>query len=153
MIKKLSPEEKEKVVGVIDSYYGSKLVIEGIFLLKEEKREAKKIFLYTGERLPGVPAEWTGQHFCTLKENDVILSIEGAQAVGKTAGKMIGLSYEEARYIMSGRDLGLKEAKEKGYYILKTGDDILGIGLIADEKKIINQTPKSRRTLQQFRTI
>jgi NOL1/NOP2/fmu family ribosome biogenesis protein len=53
---------------------------------------------------------------------------------------------------MSGRDVELKEEKEGGCYILKTGDDVLGIGLV-ENGKIINQTPKSRRTMQQYRTI
>jgi NOL1/NOP2/fmu family ribosome biogenesis protein len=53
---------------------------------------------------------------------------------------------------MSGRDVELAEEKEKGYYILLNGDVVLGIGL-AEGNKVINQTPKSRRTLQQYRTI
>jgi len=152
MLKKLNKGEERVLIEEIDRQYVSRLELEGIFLEKEEKREARKIFFYTDERIPDVPAEWTGQHFCTIKDNVVIPSIEGAQAIGKTAKRLIELSYKEAEYIMSGRDVELKEEKERGYYILKTGDDVLGIGLV-ENGKIINQTPKSRRTMQQYRTI
>jgi NOL1/NOP2/fmu family ribosome biogenesis protein len=152
MIRKLKKEEAEALISQIDAQYGSELAIEGTFLSKDEKRESRKIFLYTGDALPDVPAEWTGIHFCTIRDGVVYPSIEGAQGIGKTASKAIELSAEEAEYIMSGRDIELLEEKQAGYYILKAGDDILGIGLV-EGKKIINQTPKSRRTRQQFRTI
>jgi len=152
MLKKLDREEERALIEGVDRQYGSKLEICGLFLEKQEKRGARKIFLYTGERIPNVPAEWTGQHFCTVKEDIIIPSIEGAEALGRTAEKVIELSHEEDVYIMSGRDVELEEEKGRGYYILKTGDDVLGIGLV-ENRRIINQTPKSRRTMQQFRTI
>ncbi len=152
MLRKLKKEEKDSLIEDINLQYESCLEIEGLFLSKDEKRESKKIFLYTGERIPDVPAEWTGIHFCTIREGTIIPSIEGAQYIGQTAKKGIDLDYEQAKYVMSGRDVDMPEEKEKGYYILRSGDDVLGIGL-ADNKKIINQTPKSRRTMQQYRTI
>ncbi len=152
MIRKLKKEDAEELFAEIDGQYGSKLVLEGMFLSKDEKRESRKLFLYTGDALPDVPAEWTGIHFCTIRDGVVFPSIEGAEAIGKTASKAIELSREEAEYIMSGRDVVIGEETQAGYYILKAGDDILGIGLV-EGKKVINQTPKSRRTRQQYRTI
>lgn len=152
MLRKLKKEEKDSLIEDINLQYESCLEVEGLFLSKDEKRESKKIFLYTGERIPDVPAEWTGIHFCTIKEGIIIPSIEGAQYIGQTAKKVIDLDKEQAAYVMSGRDVDLAEEKEKGYYILLNGNDVLGIGL-AENKKILNMTPKSRRTMQQYRTI
>jgi NOL1/NOP2/fmu family ribosome biogenesis protein len=152
MLRRLKKEEKEKLIEDINQQYESCLEVDGLFLSKDEKRESIKIFLYTGERIPDVPAEWTGIHFCTIKEGTIIPSIEGAQYIGQTANKVIDLSCEQAKYIMSGRDVDIGDEKEKGYYILVNGDDVMGIGL-AENKKILNMTPKSRRTLQQYRTI
>lgn len=152
MLRKLKKEEKEKLISDINKQYDACLEVDGLFLSKDEKRESIKLFLYTGERIPDVPAEWTGIHFCTIKEDVIIPSIEGAQYIGQTANKVINLDSEQAKYIMSGRDVDLTEEKEKGYYILLNGDVVLGIGL-AEGNKVINQTPKSRRTLQQYRTI
>jgi NOL1/NOP2/fmu family ribosome biogenesis protein len=152
MLRKLKKEEKDSLIEDINLQYESCLEVEGLFLSKDEKRESKKIFLYTGERIPDVPAEWTGIHFCTIKEGVIIPSIEGAQYIGQTAKKVIDLDKEQAAYVMSGRDVDLAEEKEKGYYILLNGNDVLGIGL-AENKKILNMTPKSRRTMQQYRTI
>jgi len=152
MLRKLKKEEKDLLIKDINQQYDSCLEVDGLFLSKDEKRESIKIFLYTGERIPDVPAEWTGIHFCTIKEGLIIPSIEGSQYIGQTANKVINLDYEQANYIMSGRDLDIAEEKEKGYYILLNGDDVMGVGL-AENKKIMNMTPKSRRTLQQYRTI
>ena len=152
MLRKLKKEEKDLLIKDINQQYDSCLEVDGLFLSKDEKRESIKIFLYTGERIPDVPAEWTGIHFCTIKEGLIIPSIEGSQYIGQTANKVINLDYEQANYIMSGRDLDIAEEKEKGYYILLNGDDVMGVGL-AGNKKIMNMTPKSRRTLQQYRTI
>ena len=152
MLRKLKKEEKDLLIKDINQQYDSCLEVDGLFLSKDEKRESIKIFLYTGERIPDVPAEWTGIHFCTIKEGVIIPSIEGSQYIGQTANKVIELDYEQAKYIMSGRDLDIAEDKEMGYYILLNGDDVMGVGL-AENKKIMNMTPKSRRTLQQYRTI
>jgi len=152
MLRKLKKEEKDLLIKDINQQYDSCLEVDGLFLSKDEKRESIKIFLYTGERIPDVPAEWTGIHFCTIKEGVIIPSIEGAQYIGQTANKVIELDYEQAKYVMSGRDVDIGEEKEKGYYILLNGDAVMGVGL-AENKKIMNMTPKSRRTLQQYRTI
>jgi len=93
-----------------------------------------------------------GIHFCTIRDGVVIPSIEGAQYIGQSAKKVIELSYRQAEYIMSGRDVDLPGGYERGYYILLTGSEVIGVGLV-ENKKIINQTPKSRRTIQQYYTI
>jgi hypothetical protein len=153
MIRKLKKEEAEKLMEEMNLQYDSQLKEEGLFLSKDEKRESRKIFLYTGDAIPNVPAEWTGQHYCTITGDKMIIpSIEGAQAIGKTAKKTIDLDYEQAKYVMSGRDVEVAEEKEGGYYILKTGRDVLGVGFV-EGRKILNRTPKSRRTMQQYRTI
>ena len=89
MLRKLSSEEAAELVGKINAQYESNLDASGIFLSKDEKREAKKIFFYSGDHIPNVPAEWTGLHFCTVKDGVVIPSIEGAQAYGRTAKRAI----------------------------------------------------------------
>lgn len=149
MHKKLNDAERREVIEKINGEYEADLEMEGTLLEKPEKRGARKIFLYTGDFLPKVPAEWTGSHLCTIRENDVILSIEGAQAAGKTAEKVIDLSREDAEDVMAGRDMEIETGKAPGYYILKMGKDVIGIGKIGGNR-IINQTPKSRRTRKQY---
>jgi len=148
----MTEEETREFIGKINQQYQADLVLEGLLFQKDEKRDSKKIFLFTGTHIPKVPAEWIGQHFGTIEsDGNVTLSIEGVQKVAGTARKTIELSRDDADEVFAGKDLGTTAGKTDGYYILKTKGEVLGIGRVEGDK-LMNQTPKSRRTRQQYQT-
>jgi NOL1/NOP2/fmu family ribosome biogenesis protein len=150
MPEDMSKEDVDALVEKINLQYGANLSFVGRLLAKNEKRGAKKIFQFTGSKMPHVPAEWVGSHFCTVDaEGIVIPSIEGAQQIGMTAEKVISVSYGDAENIMAGKDIEAKEGLSEGYYLLKTGDDILGVGKI-EGGRVLSFIPKSRRTSKQY---
>jgi NOL1/NOP2/fmu family ribosome biogenesis protein len=150
MPEDMSKTDVDALVEKINLQYGARLSFEGRLLTKNEKRGAKKIFRFTGSKVPHVPAEWVGSHFCTVDaDGAVIPSIEGAQQIGLTAEKIILVSGAEAEDIMAGKDIDAKEGLTEGYYLLKSGDDVLGVGKI-EGGRILSFIPKSRRTSKQY---
>ena len=150
MRKQMTESEVTEFIRKIDEAFDSKLVLDGLLFAKDEKRDAKKIFLFTGSHIPKVALEWIGQHFATMEGDGAItLSIEGAQTVGLTAKKTVELTNDESDVLFAGRDIELKTKTPDGYYVIKTGELILGAGII-EENKIISPIPKSRRTRQQY---
>lgn len=118
MRKQMSDSETKDFIEEVNRIFHSNLILEGLFFAKDEKRGAKKIFLFTGSHVPNVALEWLGQHFATIAENgEISLSIEGAQAVGRTAKNTIELSTNQANDLYAGKDLPIKKAD--GFYILK----------------------------------
>jgi len=85
-----------------------------------------------------------GLYIAEFKNNEVRLSIEGSQLIGKKAKKnIIELNEKQAREWLKGKDIELK-AKEKGFVILKHNKDYLGSGKVKEDK-ILNFVPKTRR--------
>lgn len=151
MPEPMSREDVDALVEKIDLQYGAKLQVDGILLEKKEKRGARKIFRFTGSNIPKVPAEWVGSHFCTIDADGLVIpSIEGAQIIGRTAEKIISVSYDDAEDIMAGKDIEAKKGLSEGYYLLKEGDMVLGVGKVEGEL-ILSFIPKSRRTSRQYR--
>ncbi len=85
-----------------------------------------------------------GLYFGQLKNNELRLSIEGSQLVGKNAEtNVLELTDSQAKEWMHGNDLELKTGL-KGFVIIKHKSDFLGTGKVK-ENKILNYTPKERR--------
>ena len=146
----MSDLEAREFIEEVNRQFQAELTLEGILFSKDEKREAKKIFLFTGSHAPKVPAEWIGQHFATIdSDGSISLSIEGAEKVGETAKKTVNLSRNEADEAMAGKGFDIEE-KPDGFYIMKTGDKALGLCRV-EGKNLISLVPKSRRTHQQYR--
>jgi len=75
-----------------------------------------------------------GLYIAEFKNNEVRLSIEGSQLIGKKAKKnIIELNEKQAREWLKGKDIELK-AKEKGFVILKHNKDYLGSGKVKEDK-------------------
>lgn len=96
-----------------------------------------------------------GLYFGEIMKNDELrLSIEGSQLIGPIAKKnVVELDDEETRLWLRGDDIE-KELKTKGFVILKSRNketgryDFVGCGKYkAEEKKILNYVPKTRRVL------
>ena len=87
-----------------------------------------------------------GLYLGEIKHSEVRLSIEGSQLIGPHAKKnVVTLDAEELRHWLRGEDL-IKEVKEEGFVIIKSGDDYIGTGKVKDGK-ILNFVPKARRLL------
>ncbi|MCK5282905.1 MAG: hypothetical protein KAK00_05845 [Nanoarchaeota archaeon] len=85
-----------------------------------------------------------GLYFGELHNNEIRLSIEGSQIIGKNSSKnVLELNEKESREWLKGIDID-KKYEEKGYVILKHNEDFLGCGK-AVESKILNYVPKNRR--------
>ncbi len=76
--------------------------------------------------------------------NQLRLSIEGAQIIGKHAAKnILDINEEQAALWMKGEDLEL-ESDIDNFVIIRCKDDFLGCGK-PKEGKILNFVPKNRR--------
>jgi len=85
-----------------------------------------------------------GLYFGEINRNELRLSIEGAQLIGKIAKKnILELNDEQAKSWMSGKDLEIN-TQLNGFVIIKNKDDFLGCGRIIN-KRLLNYVPKERR--------
>lgn len=136
---------KEKFDCDIDSFK------EYAFLLNENK---SKLYLTTKDvadlDLSTLKIDTIGLYFGQLMSGDDLrLSIEGSQLVGKTATKgIITLTDEEFSLWITGEDI-IKETEQTGFSIIKHNEDFIGCGKpVLDERTnqttIHNYIPKSR---------
>ncbi len=85
-----------------------------------------------------------GMYFGEIFNDEIRLSIEGSQLIGKDATEnILELDDKQARYWLKGFDLDIG-LEDKGYIILEHKDDFLGCGKAVNEK-ILNFVPKNRR--------
>lgn len=146
-LKILSPREKVEIVEKLKKQFGIKDV-EGIFV----QRGTERLFLFQGnftqkqiqqlERT--IPIERVGVYFGKLQNNELRLSIEGAQILQNQITKNIfELNNEQAEMWMHGNELNIK-TDLRGFVIMKYKDNFLGCGK-ASAEKITNFIPKNRR--------
>lgn len=85
-----------------------------------------------------------GMYFGEVRLNEIRLSIEGAQMIGGDCSKnVLELNEKEAKEWLKGIDID-KEVADKGFVIIKCGDDFLGCGK-AVNGRVLNYVPKNRR--------
>ncbi len=85
-----------------------------------------------------------GLYFGQFKNNELRLSIEGAQLIGHVAKKnIVELSFREMRDFFHGGEIE-KEKTADGYVILKHGNDFIGCSRFKGGK-LLNFIPKARR--------
>lgn len=148
-LKILNQKEKEQIESKLKEQFGIN-EISGILAMRGQDR----IFLYTGgigekemrtlEEIAFI--ERLGVYFAKIDERTggIRLSIEGTQILGKDAKKNIfEIPKEELENWMKGRELNIKTG-EKGFLMMKHGNDFLGTGK-ASVEKIGNFIPKNRR--------
>ena len=86
-----------------------------------------------------------GFYFGQVRNDEIRLSIEGSQIVGKTTTKnILEIDVEELRQWLAGNDLEKDYERCSGYVIIKHKSDFLGCGKCKDGK-ILNFVPKARR--------
>ena len=85
-----------------------------------------------------------GLYFGVKYDNEIRLSIEGSEIIGKIAKKnVLDLSNEDAKKWLAGQDFEVK-SELNGFVIIKNNNDFLGCGKIINEK-LYNYVPKERR--------
>jgi NOL1/NOP2/fmu family ribosome biogenesis protein len=85
-----------------------------------------------------------GMYFGEIAHDELRLSIEGSQLIGKTANKnVLELNDEQAAKWMAGEDFEINY-QNAGFVIIKNRDDFLGCGKLV-KGKLLNYVPKERR--------
>lgn len=146
--KVLNSREVKEIMGIIKQQWGADLsdvsdscgFLEGkdgdIFLIS---RDVEKLDLQQ------LRINSLGLYFGQLRNNELRLSIEGSQIVGKTATKNVAeLDDREFKLWLRGEDVEKESSNCSGYVIIKHNDDFVGCGKCKEEK-VLNFVPKARR--------
>jgi NOL1/NOP2/fmu family ribosome biogenesis protein len=147
----LKESEVENIESLIEKNYKTKIDLKQflVFCSKEKIWIVSKDILKLN--LKKLKINSLGLYIGKLKRNNKIhLSLEGSQIVGKNANKNIVILDEaDAKKFMQGFDIKPKKEINCEYHnfvIVKFGDEILGSGLLTEEK-LKNLIPKSRRII------
>jgi NOL1/NOP2/fmu family ribosome biogenesis protein len=147
MLTLLKKSEKEKILSFLNQRFGFAKKLDYYFVKsgKNKIRIISKDF----ERidLRGMKIEILGLYFARWDKNELRLSIEGSQIVGKYARKnVLELDKQQAGEWMGGKNF-TTDAKnvEEGFVILKYDKDFLGCGKLL-KNKVWSYIPKWRRT-------
>lgn len=90
-----------------------------------------------------------GLYFCRIQNNEIRLSVEGSQIIGKYANKIIDLNDDEIIKWISGEDIE-RESKDEGYFIVRYKDDFYGTTKIKNNL-LKNFIPKNRRIKKKLK--
>ena len=146
-IKVFNKKEKQQILKMLNGQFGVE-EISGLVLQRGEGR----LFLFQGDFEPRQFVEFetklwlerAGVYFGKIEKDGIRLSIEGTQVLKEQISKnLFELNAEQAEKWMTGEELLIK-AGQKGFIIMKCGEDFLGTGK-ASEEKIGNYIPKNRR--------
>lgn len=89
-----------------------------------------------------------GLYFGQLRNDELRLSIEGSQIVGKAAAKnVVDLGESEFKLWLQGGDIEKNADNCSGYVIIKHSTDFIGCGKCKGGK-ILNFVPKARRIVK-----
>jgi NOL1/NOP2/fmu family ribosome biogenesis protein len=128
-------DEAKALLKKLNEYYGSDYEPEGMLFMKKNK-----LYHYSGDET-AIEGVRRGLH---IADDDLGLSIEGAQLLGTTSCKnTLDISYDEAVSYFQGQEV--ESDAEDGYVILKAGSRIVAPAKI-EQGSIRNTLPKSRRT-------
>ena len=143
-LKILNKKEIKNILELIKTHFGCELELDYAFLMNQKNRifiANKELFDVDTKK---IRINSIGLYFGELSNNELRLTIEGSQLIGpKSTKNVVELNDSEMRKWLKGEDLE-KEVGEKGFVILKHGDDYLGSGRVKDDK-ILNYVPKTRR--------
>lgn len=145
----LNRKKVKEIVAMLQKQFNCSLDPEGYAFAISEK---DKIYIVKKDigriGFENLKVNSLGIYFCEIRNNEIRLSIEGSQIIGKTADKnIIEISTKTAREWLSGKDIELdtEDVKDKkGFVILKCGKDFLGCGKLKNNI-ILNYVPKIRR--------
>ncbi len=143
-LKILNNKEIKKILQILEAQFGFKEKLDYVFLMNQRNR----LYIINKDlakiNLEKLRIDSIGLYFGEYKREEVRLSIEGSQMIGKKATKnVIELNDKEAEEWLTGQDI-TKEFKSLGFVILKHKKDILGCGRYK-QGVILNYVPKERR--------
>ena len=143
-LKILNRKKIKEILALIKKQWGADFRTELAFLMNTQN----KIFLVNKEvfnlNLEKLRINSIGLYFGELKNNELRLSIEGSQLIGKNAKlNTIKLDEKQSMQWLKGEDISIK-GNYNGFVILKYNNDFLGTGKYKDGK-VLNFVPKARR--------
>jgi NOL1/NOP2/fmu family ribosome biogenesis protein len=143
-LKILKKKDKKRFLELLKKQFGFEEKLDYNFLINTKN----KIFIINKDlvniNIDKIRINSIGLYIAEFRNDEVRLSIEGSQLIGKKAKKnILELNDKQARDWMKGNDLEL-ETKEKSFLIIKNNNDYLGSGKSTLDK-ILNFVPKSRR--------
>mgnify|MGYP001572519786 CR=1 FL=1 len=160
--KILNSKEVRNILGIVKQQWGCDFSFDGGFLegkdgdiflisrdiekLDLERLHIDSLGLYFGQlRNPNrAKHDWAQSQQGDLG-NELRLSIEGSQLVGKTAAKnVVELNDGEFKLWLRGEDVEKALIDCSGYVLVKHNSDFIGCGK-CKEGKILNFVPKARR--------
>ena len=140
----LNKKEVKVILGLLDKQWGICEVLDFVFLMNDEDEifiVSKDFSLIDEKRLR---VNSLGLYFGELRNDELRLSIEGSQLLGKFAKKgVLDISDEEVREYVAGNDL-VFDSSEKGFFLLRNGTDFFGAAKLKNGV-ILNFYPKPRR--------
>lgn len=151
----LKKEEISKLKSILANDYGVDFSFSKFLVLKNENRLylISKMFKKIEGQISPISFLSLGLFFGEIKKNQILLSLEGAQLIGKEAKRNIAILEDEnsLRNFLLGFNI-LKaneiECQKDKFVLLKWNNEIVGVGL-KKENYIENLTLKSGR-LGQF---
>lgn len=150
----LTDDEKKKVEELLANQYGVEdglknyvVIASGENRIRITHREVLE-FSWKMKRVVNI-----GLYIAKLAENEISLSIEGAQLFSDMIKKnLINLNVEEAERWMRGEALRIENIPSTKYVVAKFGDIFLGTGRIGKDGLIHPQIPRNRLTIQNLRS-
>src|SRR3989344_48905 len=144
-LKILNKKEVKGILNKIKEQHGiENLDLNYVFL----KNYEDKIFI-TNRDIERVDFERLkinniGLYFCAIEHDEVRLTIEGSQIIGRSAKKnVVELNDEQTKKWLKGEDIEM-ETDSFGFVILRHDNDFLGTGRFKGNR-IINFIPNERR--------
>ncbi len=142
-LKILNAKEMKQIYAALEKQFGFSGKLDYGFLFSERKDRLyianKEVFEID---LRKINLSSVGMYFGEFKDGEIRLSIEGSQIIGPKATKGV-VEIPDYKEWMAGNELEHK-GDEKGFVIIKCGDDYLGCGR-AGNGKISNFVGKVRR--------
>ena len=144
-LKILNTKEKKMVFNMLKNQFGYGKKLDYVFLQGKDR-------LYTINRdieridEKKLNIDTMGLYFGTISNDEIRLSIEGSQIIGKDCKKnILELNEREMKDWLMGKELD-KKTGLRGFVLLKHKNDFLGTGRIKDNI-VLSYVPKSRRIL------
>lgn len=148
--KILNSKEIKKLLNNIEKQYKTKkLSLDCAFLMGKEGRVYVLSRDFKDLDTDRLKINRLGLYFCRIQNNDIRLSVEGSQIIGKVSEKIVDLNDDEIIKWISGEDIE-KESKEEGYFIVRYKDDFYGTTKIKNNL-LKNFIPKNRRIKKKLR--
>jgi len=146
-IKILNSKEKHKIAEKLKERFGIASIPYIIVQSGKERLRIASINLSIDELeklSKNANIELIGLYFATLVNEEIRLSMDATHLLKSQINKnILEISESEKDEWLKGRDLQ-RENAERGFVVIKYGDDLLGTGKLSQDK-ISNFIPKERR--------